>query len=192
MKDDLPRRKQDARRRLKAVRADVFGKAERSERIAAHLLADPLWTETAAVALFCALPEEADPAALALAADAAGVAVAYPRVEGDELTFRVAPSSELVAVPPFGVREPGPQHSALETFSLIVTPGLGFTAAGDRLGYGRGFYDRALRRLRAANPGVRVIGFGFEAQIVPELPVGAFDERLDGVVTEAGLRWVPS
>jgi len=63
---------------------------------------------------------------------------------------------------------------------VCVCPGLAFTEQGDRLGTGRGFYDRylATRRPRLA------VGLAYEAQIVPELPAEMHDRRMDLVVTE--------
>lgn len=68
-------------------------------------------------------------------------------------------------------------------------PGLGFTRDGARIGYGGGYYDRALRALRAARPDVLAVGFGFALQVVDALPVGPHDAPLDAVVTEAGFSW---
>jgi 5-formyltetrahydrofolate cyclo-ligase len=63
-------------------------------------------------------------------------------------------------------------------------PLLAFDARGFRLGYGGGFYDRTLASL----PGAVRIGFAFSAQEVAEVPIDAFDQRLDAMVTEQGVR----
>lgn len=70
---------------------------------------------------------------------------------------------------------------------VLIVPLLAFDAAGYRLGYGGGFYDRTLQGLRAAGP-VVAIGFAFAAQEVAAVPIDATDQRLDMVVTEAGVR----
>jgi 5-formyltetrahydrofolate cyclo-ligase len=64
---------------------------------------------------------------------------------------------------------------------------VGFDARGYRLGYGGGFYDRTLEGLRAKRPTLAV-GFAFDAQEMPEVPIDQFDQRLDAMVTESGLR----
>jgi 5-formyltetrahydrofolate cyclo-ligase len=66
---------------------------------------------------------------------------------------------------------------------VAIVPGLAFTAAGDRLGQGGGWYDRVLADVR---DDCTVIGVGFGVQVVDELPVEAHDRRLDLVVTEHG------
>ena len=73
------------------------------------------------------------------------------------------------------------------TPQVLIVPLLAFDGRGYRLGYGGGFYDRTLEGLRAAGP-VTAIGFAFAAQEVAAVPIDATDQRLDMVVTEAGVR----
>jgi 5-formyltetrahydrofolate cyclo-ligase len=70
---------------------------------------------------------------------------------------------------------------------LLVVPLLAFDAVGRRLGYGGGFYDRTLARLRAGTGPVRAIGFGYAAQEVEAVPQDETDELLEAIVTEAGV-----
>ena len=67
---------------------------------------------------------------------------------------------------------------------LLIVPLLAFDRRGFRLGYGGGFYDRTLARLRAAGP-VTAIGFAFAAQEVEEVPTEPTDAALDLIVTDA-------
>ncbi len=66
-------------------------------------------------------------------------------------------------------------------------PLLAFDARGYRLGYGGGFYDRTLAGIAGAASGL-AIGFAFAAQEVDEVPIDGFDQRLDAMVTEQGVR----
>jgi 5-formyltetrahydrofolate cyclo-ligase len=68
--------------------------------------------------------------------------------------------------------------------AMLLVPLLGFDRRGGRLGYGGGFYDRTLARLRAAGP-VLAVGVGFAAQELPLVPRDRFDQRLDWLVTES-------
>lgn len=70
---------------------------------------------------------------------------------------------------------------------LLIVPLLAFDARGFRLGYGGGFYDRTLERLRARRPTLAV-GFAFDAQELPEVPIEDTDQPLDAVITESGIR----
>jgi 5-formyltetrahydrofolate cyclo-ligase len=72
--------------------------------------------------------------------------------------------------------------------SLVLVPGRGFDRLGGRLGRGRGCYDRALPALRRLGP---VVGVAYECQLVAVVPQEPHDERVDAIVTEAGLRYPP-
>jgi 5-formyltetrahydrofolate cyclo-ligase len=104
----------------------------------------------------------------------------------------IAPDTPLVfrAWSPGDRLEPGvwdipvPLAAAPEVLpDLLLVPGLSFDRKGFRLGYGGGFYDRTLAKLRAVKP-VTAIGVAYHAQIVDEVVRDAFDAPLDYVMTE--------
>ena len=78
------------------------------------------------------------------------------------------------------IRRPSARSS--EPDALIV-PLLAVDEEGWRLGYGGGFYDRTLEALRARKT-VTAMGVGFNAQLVPEVPHGPSDQRLDWLLTD--------
>jgi 5-formyltetrahydrofolate cyclo-ligase len=82
----------------------------------------------------------------------------------------------------WGIREPKPDAPEVEPDILLV-PLLAFDRAGYRLGYGAGYYDMTIQRLRALKP-VTAVGIAFAAQEVPKIPTTPRDERLDLVLTE--------
>jgi 5-formyltetrahydrofolate cyclo-ligase len=69
---------------------------------------------------------------------------------------------------------------------VLIVPLLAFDRRGFRLGYGGGFYDRTLERLRQRHP-VLAVGFAFAAQEVPEVPTENTDQPLDAIVTDQGV-----
>lgn len=73
---------------------------------------------------------------------------------------------------------------------VVIVPLVGFDARGYRLGYGGGYYDRTLARLRAAGL-LTALGFAYDAQELAQVPTDAFDQRLDAIVTESGVRRFP-
>ena len=70
--------------------------------------------------------------------------------------------------------------------NILIVPFAAFDRAGYRLGYGGGFYDRTLERLRRTGP-VTAIGFAYAAQEVDLVPREATDQPLDMIVTENGV-----
>jgi 5-formyltetrahydrofolate cyclo-ligase len=131
---------------------------------------------------YMAIRSEIDPLpAMAEAAAHGPVCVPVIRAAGQPLVFsRWEPDAEMVAGP-FGVMIPA-KESLLDPEILIV-PLVAFDARGGRLGYGGGFYDRTLERLRAARPTL-AIGFAYGAQQAGELPLEPTDQPLDMIVTE--------
>lgn len=70
---------------------------------------------------------------------------------------------------------------------ILIVPLVAFDRKGGRLGYGGGFYDRTLERLRARRATL-AIGFAFDAQEADDLPLEPTDQPLDMIVTESGVR----
>ena len=68
----------------------------------------------------------------------------------------------------------------------MVVPGLAFDSKGNRLGHGKGYYDRAFANGAGESP--VLVGFGYEFQVVDEVPHGEMDRRMDAIVTERAIR----
>ena len=99
------------------------------------------------------------------------------------LTFRVWAPGEALVDGRFGI--PTPPADAPEVVpGLLLVPMLAFDDAGYRLGYGGGFYDRTLARLRALGPATVAVGVAFAAQRVDRVPHHDHDQPLDWIVTE--------
>ncbi|MDT8406996.1 MAG: 5-formyltetrahydrofolate cyclo-ligase [Methylococcales bacterium] len=82
------------------------------------------------------------------------------------------------------LREMPTRCIAPKALDVVLVPGLAFDAHGGRLGYGAGYYDRLLARLR---PEAVTIGLAFECQRVAQVPMAAHDVPLDCLVTEAAV-----
>ena len=87
----------------------------------------------------------------------------------------------------FGTRGPGPQVEVVDP-EILIMPLSAFDAAGGRIGYGAGHYDRAIARLLARGMKPKLIGFAFSCQQVDSVPVESHDQPLDAIVTENGYR----
>ena len=79
-----------------------------------------------------------------------------------------------------------PEEGAWVEPEVMIVPLLAWDARGYRLGYGGGFYDRTLEGLRSRGK-VLAVGFAYAAQEVADVPIDAFDQRLDVMVTETGV-----
>lgn len=144
-------------------------RAAQNAALAARLM--PLLDGRTAVAGFAAFGDEIDPAG-------AGFDI-WPRVgrPGAPLSFHRAAVDDLEVSPVWGIREPRNDAPVVVPDAVIV-PLLAADARGNRLGYGKGHYDRTLAGLDAPR-----IGVAWDCQIVDAVPVEAWDERLDWLVT---------
>ncbi|ASM71466.1 MULTISPECIES: 5-formyltetrahydrofolate cyclo-ligase [Roseobacteraceae] len=112
--------------------------------------------------------------------------VGVPVIQGAglPLQFSVWEPDMLLRDGPFGARVPA--ADAWMVPQIVIVPLVAFDRRGGRLGYGGGFYDRTLERLRARGP-VLAVGFAFAAQEADALPLEPTDQPLDMIVTEAGV-----
>ncbi|MDI7776306.1 5-formyltetrahydrofolate cyclo-ligase [Asticcacaulis sp. EMRT-3] len=105
--------------------------------------------------------------------------------EGYEMRFRAFRLGDDLEQGPFDIHQP---HAAAGevTPDVVLVPLLAFTRDGHRLGYGGGYYDRALAALRAQGD-VRVCGIAFSGQELADLPFEVHDQKLDDIWTEQGV-----
>lgn len=105
-----------------------------------------------------------------------------PCVDGDDLRLRQYTGPEcLVAGEQFGIGEPtGPEYKELEKVELIIVPGVAFDRRNNRMGRGRGFYDRLLK----STPNAKKIGVAYDFQMLDEIPVEEHDVKMDEVLSE--------
>ncbi|MCA9263395.1 MAG: 5-formyltetrahydrofolate cyclo-ligase [Planctomycetales bacterium] len=122
-----------------------------------------------------------------------GKRIAVPFCVGDDLQFAWVQNRDELEPGKFGVLEPKDdvrRHrvASINACALILVPGLAFDARGNRLGYGRGFYDRALSSVTNAAAGRPLtVGLAFECQLVDEIPVSSLDQTVDWVITPERL-----
>jgi 5-formyltetrahydrofolate cyclo-ligase len=179
---DLVQLKAEARAAAFAARKAAFG---RGQGQAAEILADVLAAHRGKVlAGYMPMRTEIDPLA-AMAAHQGPVGVPVILGPGQALKFREwSPGCDI---------EEGafkayiPVEGAWVEPEVVIVPLVAFDARGFRLGYGGGFYDRTLEGLRAKRPTIAV-GFAFDAQEMPEVPIEDTDQKLDFIVTESGVR----
>jgi 5-formyltetrahydrofolate cyclo-ligase len=175
----LRRHARRARRALAAAAPDA------ATRAAAHFARADFPTFKVA-AVYQPMGGELDPGPLAEVLRRCCAEIVLPVVvgKGQPLVFRPADGSALEP-DALGLMAPGPDAESLEP-DLIITPLLAFDRKGARLGQGGGFYDRTLAHLRRRGQ-VFALGLAYAGQAVDHLPTDAFDQPLDGVLTEVGL-----
>lgn len=151
-----------------------------SQLVVARLQQTAVWKAAHTVLLYHPLPDEADTRPLIAAAYATSKRVLLPVVVGDDLELREYLPTTTMAEGAFHIQEPvGAAFTDYGAIDLAVIPGVAFTARGQRLGRGRGYYDRLLSRLTNTYK----IGLCWPFQLVEELPTEAHDIPMDAVVS---------
>lgn len=189
---DLDTQKAEARKVAIACRDRAFAALpEAGLDLACHVMAhaDALGLSTAkrTASLFWPMGAEIDMRPLLEDLHRAGHVTVLPVVvkRATPLAFRAwSPGDSLVdggfgtSIPASGAAECAPD--------ILFVPLLAFDDAGFRLGYGGGFYDRTIEKLRGSGDPI-CVGVAFSAQRVDTVPRGPYDERLDWIATETGL-----
>ena len=182
-------RKQELRQSLRAVR-DALTPAEReakSAAIAARLQAEPSCQSAHTLMFFVSMRSEVctEPAIRSALSPQGRVVV--PRTYWSERRLEASELRDFdadLAAGTFGVPEPKPEcyrPVAPYAIDLVILPGLAFDVQGGRTGYGGGLYDRFLKRVPRIVPR---IALAYELQVVEEVPMKPYDQRVDLILTE--------
>lgn len=151
--------------------------------ITTRLLALPWIPNAHRIALYASLGSEVDTGHAFAALRSRGVTCCFPAVlPENRLQFVDVTDLRQLRPGTYGIREPAGAAVTLETVDLMILPGLAFDAQGVRLGYGGGYYDRALTHFNGI-----CVGLAYAVQVHAALPVAAHDRAMDVVVTEQSI-----
>lgn len=180
----------EVKSRLRAealARRDAMGEAARIDAgmaIAAHVEAQLSFSGRPIVSGFLPIRSEIDIRPLMQRLAARGVRLCTPAIAGGELEFREFREGEPLEPQGFGTYAPGRGAAVLDP-SIMLVPLAAFDRRCHRIGYGRGYYDRAIAGLRAKGLTALTIGTAFAVQEVARVPDEPHDIALDVIVTEA-------
>ena len=150
-----------------------------------------IWSRYKTIFLFLSTNSEIDTCLLFEAALKEGKKIFAPRVESDtksgkKLVFHLLLSCDGPwQEGPFGIREPrgGRSPEAGDFPALILAPGIAFDREGNRLGHGKGYYDRFFSELETENRQYTALGLCMNFQLVNRVPVGDKDKKVNGFLT---------
>jgi 5-formyltetrahydrofolate cyclo-ligase len=189
------------RKQLAAIVPAVY--QEEGIRAAEFMAAFPAWRNAKTVLLFLDAPGEIDTAPLLNLAFKQGKKVFLPKCEGEIARFWHIKSAEGPwQTGAFDIREPliegpvlpeefpsekGDSVKPGESPALMVVPGMAFDRQGNRMGHGKGYYDRFFAKLDEQKvPYVRV-ALCLEQQVIAEVPTEPWDKPMDAICTGSGL-----
>lgn len=108
-----------------------------------------------------------------------------PVVVGDDIVFREFSSTSQLKESSFGIMEPtGDDFADYKKIDLIIVPGVAFDRNKNRLGRGKGYYDRFLKKVNAPK-----MGICFDFQLLDRIPAESNDIKMDYVISENDFIW---
>jgi len=154
-----------------------------SEKLRSLLSEQPFFQRASSILFFAPLPAEIDVWPLLETTLAADKVIALPCFDAGTQVYRSRRVKSLhveIVSGQFGIREPAVSclELPLDQLELALVPGVAFDRRGNRLGRGKGFYDRLLQDFRGTKAAI-----AFDEQITNEVPAGKNDVRMDYVVT---------
>lgn len=180
--------KKELRAAYLAARADMTPeqRAAQAQQICAHVVQSPMYGEASCVLLYAATKDEIDLSAVARDAWEKGKTVAYPRCldKAGHMAFFVVDSPARLEKGSFGIFEPSEDCLPWQPTAdaLCVVPALAVDAFGNRLGYGKGYYDRFLAEFE----GVSVCAV-YDCGMAKTLPVDQYDMPVAYIATQEGI-----
>ncbi|WP_340690121.1 5-formyltetrahydrofolate cyclo-ligase [Hydrogenobacter thermophilus] len=170
-------------RRAYLNRREAMGEEEvflYSERIKRGVKSLPDFKDAKKILFYCPIKNEPDLTSLIWESISLGKEALLPKVDGDRLRIYKVEHSNQLKPGSFCILEPedGTQVEP-EEVDFALVPGIVFDTKGYRIGFGKGFYDRLLKRVK----GVKV-GVAYSFQVLEEIPVDSWDEPVDLLITE--------
>lgn len=175
--------KQEIREQLRKIRAGI-GADEwhaATDAIAEKVIGSDYFREATDIFCYMDFDGEAGTEQIIDEAWRLGKDIWLPKVTDGEMDFYLVESEKELVRGTFGILEPsGEGIKAPGEDGLVIVPGIAFDRNHNRIGYGKGFYDRYLN----AHPHLVKLGIAFDIQLVDRIPAEECDCRMDMVVTE--------
>lgn len=174
--------KQDYRKEVR-LRKKQYSASELknlSRGIVRKLLELPCIKRAATVMLYCSLPDEVYTMDAIHELNCCGKRLVLPVVTGEaEMELRIYSGDQDLRTGSYGILEPcGKLFEEYENIDVAVIPGMGFDLNGNRLGRGKGYYDRFLAKAKD----IYKVGICFPFQVFKEIPATDFDVKMDKVL----------
>lgn len=175
--------KKSLRQQLIKARKEIFSKEreKKNKEILKKLISLNLFKKAHKLLIYISLPDEVDTHELINEFQAVKT-FAAPRVDTSEnLSLYQLTQIDHTEKNKYGILEPFEINKKFKPseIDLAIIPGVGFDLKGNRLGFGKGYYDKLLKQLKCPT-----IGLAYDCQILDKLPLDEDDEPMDMIITE--------
>ena len=179
--------KAQLRKQIKAKR-NAIDETERriySVQICNCLCKQPWYADSNTILVYSAIQSEVDLSLFSEQAKKDGKVLYFPKVFGEEMEFFRIDEAVQLQKGAFSVMEPNVDEFALQPYQSdigapVLVPGVAFSKRGERIGYGKGYYDRYI----SAHPELFPVGICFSCQLLDRIPTEHQDIAMHQIVTE--------
>ena len=147
----------------------------------------PEFQRAKGIGVFASVPDEINTYLILEGVLSSGKRLYLPKVVKGKTHFDFYPVSDIKTLAPgtFGILEPtGLKPADWTELDLVLVPGLAFDRQGNRLGFGKGYYDRVLPLLKKST---LIVGLAYSFQIVDKVPVSTEDVPVKALLSEKGF-----
>ncbi len=157
---------------------------EKSALILEALLSEKVFSDALSVALYFPVNGEVDTREIFKKCVDLEKKVFFPKTLGSDLVFLRTENIEELTPGAFAIPEPpaDAERARGDELDLILVPGVAFDFSGNRIGYGKGFYDRFLKDI----PRQMRFGLAYRFQVLESVPSGETDVKTGRIITEDG------
>lgn len=176
--------KNELRKEYKKIRNDIKNKVKLSFQISDNLFNSEIYNNCESVFCYASFGSEADTTDIVLNSLARNKTVALPVCtdkNGNMDFYKINSFSDLIEGT-YGILEPNTNISEKiepNNKTLLIVPAVVFDKKGYRIGYGKGYYDRYLKKFNGIS-----VGLCYNRCIIAEVPTDKFDEKVDFIVCE--------
>ena len=191
--EQLVEQKKALRKHMRQARRSLSDKEQKDHAVQVARCALTLaeFKEATKIALYIANDGELALDALLDTAVEQGKICYLPKITGNDMSFHLYSGSDSLVVGAYDIMEPVPHAEAIDPqqLDLVFVPLVAFDHKGDRLGMGKGFYDRCFEFTREeGNEKPILMGIAHDVQQADVLPCEPWDVRLQAIVTESGIQ----
>ena len=183
--NEVDKKKSEIRSKYLKIRKSVLDKKKKSLDICTKLILTEEYQNSKIIALYKNLETEVDTNQLIEVSVKNGKIVALPRVENDNMVFyKINSLNDKLEKNEFGIYEPISNIENIinkDELDLVIVPGICFDKNMNRLGFGKGFYDKFLFNSKS-----KILGICFEEQVLCDenIPSTRYDVKMQKVITD--------
>lgn len=165
-------------------RDSIAAKDIKDEKIMARLLELPEFKAALTILFYASFKSEVETITLIKHCVSTGRKTVLPKVNDNKTDLLLYEIKDIAEIAPgyYGIPEPPAMPDRkmdVQNIDLIIVPGVAFDEKCNRLGYGKGFYDKLLKFKKSP-----AVALSYEEQIVPSLPSGPHDIKVDKIITD--------